>query len=167
MSAEVNISGENRLDSSFLNKSAKYIAVVIIGVVAIQTALTVAIRTVVSVSPAELYLRNISSIILLLVLAQFFYIYYFVHIQFSRSKFMKVLQVSCLILALASSVKAMISLFFVLKYLTGEGINFVLFYYFGELLVWAAVAFFAACYFARSLHKRGRHSKLSGHKKEE
>lgn len=97
--------------------------------------------------PVEIYVRNLSSIAALTVLAIFFNRYYHFHTTVIDQYYMRPLKIASLLLFIAGIIKVIISVYyFVFCFASG---NFIMFFYVGEILVWLMISLFAICYFQR------------------
>lgn len=97
--------------------------------------------------PVEIYVRNISSIAALIVLASFFNYYYFYHTADINQYYMRSLKIASFFLFIAGIVKVIISGYY-FAFCLANG-NFVMFFYVGEILVWSMISLFAFYYYKR------------------
>ena len=100
-----------------------------------------------SADPLEIYVRNISTIAALVVLAYFFDRYFYFHNADIIDSYMLSLKTACLLLSIAGIVKVIISGYY-FAFCLANG-NFVMFFYVGEILVWSMISLFAFYYYKR------------------
>lgn len=104
-----------------------------------------------SADPLEIYVRNISTIAALVVLAYFFDRYFYFHNADIIDSYMLSLKTACLLLSIAGIVKVIISVYYLIFCIASH--NIVLLFYAGEILVWLMISLFAFSYYLR-LRKR-------------
>jgi len=119
---------------------ASRISVILFLIPFAQLILTVAIPVNPSANPTEIYLRNISSIVSYFALGLFFSRFNLTH-SFARQNNMKAFDHSILFLVIAGIIKAVISFIYFVRYITVG--NLLGLTYFGEVLAWVAITFFA------------------------
>jgi len=132
----------NLADQTF--RTAIFIFVVLI----FQLLMTVIFPVGPTSVPKEIYTRNYSSIIALIIMGIFCLRYYFFHSRsYNPSRDMKFLKISALVAAVAGLVKIGISIFFAVPYLINK--NMVGLYYIGEILMWGSLSMFLIGYYLK------------------
>lgn len=94
----------------------------------------------------EIYVRNISSIVAIIIAGLFFDNFRKAH-QTTHTENMKYLKRVTVWMGIAAIIKVLISIYYLVHCILSG--NIVLLFYVGEILVWSALAFFAFSY-----HKR-------------
>ena len=98
------------------------------------------------VDAVEIYVRNISSIIAILIASRFFNGLYLSYTTANKYD-MKNLRIATIALAVAGIIKVLISLFYLIVCIANG--NIVMWFYVGEIIVWGAIALFAVLYYKK------------------
>ncbi len=147
-SSEMKGFGSQIKRSAFISGVAEYLGCGILLIALLQLLMTLFIRVGASSDPTEVYLRNFSSIVALLLLGYFLIIWGFVHLSKSHLvNRIRMYKIVLLAMSIASMFKTGISICYVFKYLAAG--NLVLLYYLGETLVWGCLTAFFALYYLR------------------
>ena len=98
------------------------------------------------VDAVEIYVRNLSSIIAILIASRFFNALYLSYTTANKYD-MKSLRIASIALAVAGIIKVLISLFYLIVCIVNG--NIVMWFYVGEIIVWGAIALFAVLYYKK------------------
>lgn len=94
----------------------------------------------------EIYVRNVSSIVAIIIAGLFFDNFRKAH-QTTHTENMKYLKHVTVWMGVAAIIKVLISMYYLVYCIKGG--NIVLLFYVGEILLWSALALFAFCYYKR------------------
>lgn len=146
----------------FLSAISEYLGFGIMIVAAFLAFMTLIIPVGAASDAFEVYVRNISTIICLLLLGNFFITWSALNGGKKCSQMKtNMYRTTTLVMAIASFIKAFISLCFIFKYMMVN--NFIFLYYLGEVLVWGCCTFFFISYYLRLKEKMVRITHSSHH----